>query len=109
MCIKPTSLFRPLLLLQPKKLRLITINFILSGKQIRILRPDPTITIHELISKDHDEIQWDSEIPGDEVLIVPFTVGFRWSEYIEVLEDSDDDAEEEGAIGSFDAEWCSVG
>ena len=41
---------------------------------------------------NHDKIQRDTEIPGDEVLVVEVTIALAVCEHVEVLEDGDDAA-----------------
>lgn len=55
------------------------------------------VLVQEFIPEDHDQIQRDSEITGDEVLVVPLAVG-PVCEHVEVLEHGDQDAEEERAV-----------
>jgi hypothetical protein len=107
--IRPTVPPR-LLRLPRQKLRLLPINHILPRKQIRRLRPHPHRLKPELISKDHPQIQRNTKVSGNEVLVVEVPVGVgRVHEHGVVLGQGDEDAEEDGAVGAVDAEGRGVG
>lgn len=54
--VEPTPLCWTLLFLLSEKFILLSINLVLAGKQICVLRPDPAVLVHELVPEDHDEV-----------------------------------------------------
>lgn len=90
--IEPAALVFALERLLSQELLFLAINLVLSGKEIRFGSRDASVLETELISDNHDKIQRDTEIPGDEVLVVEVTVALAVGEHVKVLEDSDDGA-----------------
>lgn len=88
-------------------LKLLLINASLPAVQVGRLGTD-TLALHdELVSEDHDEIQWDTQVGSDEVLVVPLAVraGARvlGQEVVETLEDGDEAAEEQTDVRTPDS------
>ncbi|KFZ18975.1 hypothetical protein V501_00877 [Pseudogymnoascus sp. VKM F-4519 (FW-2642)] len=97
----PLRLLLPsiLRLLSCKELQLLLIDARLPAVQIRSLGTH-TLALHdELVPEDHDEVQWDTQVRSDKVLVVPLAVRVLASvlgqEEVEALEDGDQTAEDE--------------
>lgn len=88
--------------LHPQKLSLLPIDLILPTEQIHVLGFNPGVLHQQLIPKDHNQVQRDSQIPRDKVLWVPR------GEDVEVLEDGNEAAHEQGTDGTIFAEGRGV-
>lgn len=89
-----------------KVLSLLSIDLGLAAEQVSSLWLG-TVRLHdELVPEDHDEVEWDTEVGRDEVLVVPLSVALLWNEVIVTLEECNQAAEDEGDIRSPDASWC---
>lgn len=94
------------LLLRRDELRLLLIDARLSAVEVRRLGPHALGLHDELVPEDHDDVERDPEVRGDEVLVVPLAVAVLRvvrHEVVEALEEGDQTAEEEGDVGSPDS------
>lgn len=87
-------------------LGLLLVNLGLAAEEISSLWPDGLRLHDDLVSKDHDDVEWDTEVSSDEVLVIEVSVClWVWDEVVESLEEGDEAAEEEGDVGSPNSSW----
>lgn len=89
-------------------LGLLLVNLGLAAEEISSLWLHLLRLHDELVTEDHDDVEWDSEVGGDEVLVVELSVSswlVVWHKVVESLEESDEAAEEERDVGSPDSSW----
>lgn len=92
-----------------KELLLFPIDDILSSVEVALLRCHHLALSHELVTKDEHEVDWDTNVSGDESLVIKVAVGF-WvlDERTVVLGESDEDAHEQSAVRAVDAKRGNV-
>ena len=112
--IKPTPApltvlhLRHLRRLRRQELLFLPINDILPRIKVRLMWPDPTGLEPGLVTKDQRQIHWDTDVSGNEILVVKVTI-VSLRENGEVLRECDEDGESKGAVGAVDAEGSDVG
>ncbi len=127
--IKPIALLSIglLLRLMSKESLFLTINLVLATVKVCLMRLDHLRLLKELVAEDQDQVDRNAlhdvlvstlrrtetccrltyKVTSDEILIIKVSV-FAFREDIEVLRESDQDAEEQSDAGSGETEWCSV-
>jgi len=88
---------------------LITIKDILASEQVSLMGLDTLGLLDELVSKQQDQIQRNTKVSSDEVLVVKVAIALIVGEGGKVLGQGDQAAPEEGEVGAPDAEGSSVG
>ena len=89
-------------------LGLLLVNLGLAAEKISSLWPDGLRLHDDLISDDHDDVERNTKVGGDEVLVVELSVSswlVVWDEVVESLEEGYEAAEEEGDVGSPNSSW----
>lgn len=96
-------------LLVGDELSLLIINGLLARVEIRLMWQG-TLALHEeLVSEDHDDEQWNTEVASNDVAPVDHALVSGWNKVVESLEEGNQAAEEESSNGSGGTEWCNVG
>lgn len=88
---------------------LLTIDLILAGPQISLLGLNTLALGDELVSEDQNQIQGNTQVSGDEVLVVEVAPFLVVREDVVVLGENDQNAETQGDVGADDAEGGDVG
>lgn len=91
---------------------LFAIDDILARKEVRSKRSFAGLLVDQLVSGDHAQVQWNTQVPGDEVAIIEtletWIPRFRVDEDIKVLEYRNQDAKAEGEVSAVDAERSNI-
>lgn len=88
---------------------LFAVDLVLSGPQIRSQGIHALATSCELVPEDQHQVQRDTEVGRDEVLVVEVAPLRVVGEDVEVLGQGDDNAEEQGTVGAGNTERRGVG
>ena len=88
MAVEPTSLLGSHGRLASQKLLFLAIDLSLTTKQVRVFGFDARVALKELVTSDHDQVQGDTEVASNEVLVVKVAVRLVIGEDIEVLSKS---------------------
>lgn len=113
MPVKPSSrLALPSEGLLGQKLLFLTVNHVFAREQVGGEGGPALGPGDDLVAEDHEEVEGDAEVAGDEVSVVEFLEPFLTSlvvhKDVKVLEDGDDDAEAKGEVGAPQAKRSHV-
>lgn len=108
--VEPASItLTVLLMLNSLPVLLITIKDILASEQISLVGLDTLALLDELVTKQQNQVQRNTKVSSDEVLVVKVAIGLLvMGEGSEVLGEGNQAAPEEGEVRAPDAEGSGV-
>ena len=87
---------------------LIAIKDVLAGEQIGLVGLNALGLLDELVSEQQNQVQRDTKVASDEVLVVKVAIALVVGEGSKVLGQGDQAAPEQGEVGAPDTEGCGV-
>lgn len=91
-----------------KELLLLSVDGSLSSEQVGVLRADrgaDTLSASpKLVTKDHDQVERDTNVTGNEGLVIPVAV-LVLDKDVKVLEDGNEDGGDKSTVRSSSSEW----